>query len=221
MKSQEVYIALLDKCNKLSSNSNNSIETHVAVRAINEAQYYWYDERLKLAEKNLTIQREISKFIIPKKLEVIDKTDIYYLYNLPEDYYHMNQLRVIGSKNKCQHLLDTYLVENNNSIEYYLNDMYAPDFEWQQTLATLYNNKLKVFIKDFKIDTTLDYYRNLKTFDIESGYKHIDGTLSINSDLEFDNSDAFEIINIAASLITGNLSDPQYQVHITNSKRFE
>jgi hypothetical protein len=221
MKAQEVYIALTDKCNKLTSNSNNLIEPHVAVRAINEALYYWYDIRLKQAEKDLTVQREISKFIKTESLIETEINEIYNLYNLPTDFYHINQLRVLGTKDNCTQYLDAFFVANNNSQELYMNDGFTPDFEWQQTLATLKGSNLVIYKKDFSIKVELDYYKKFLVFDIGSGYKHLNGNLSQDVDLELDNSDAFEVINIAALIITGNLTDPQYQVHGNNIKQFD
>ena len=221
MNPQEVYNILLDKVNKLSSNGNSLLYPHIAARTINEAVYYWYDRRLREAEKDLTVQREVSPFIVSTNLIVSEINDIYNSYILPDDFYLMNQLRVLGSNGSCSHYLDTLFIENNNIQEYYLNDLYTPDFGWQQTLASLKGGNLIVYKKDFGLSVEIDYYRTILPFDIKSDYVHIDGTPSRDLELEFSNSNAYEIINLAAMLITGNLTDPQYQVHMNNIKQFE
>jgi hypothetical protein len=221
MNIKECYISLLDKCNKLSTNTNTKIEYHVAVRAINEAQSYWYDIRLKKVENDTTIQRELYHLLRTQKLNINNSFKEYNTYTLPENYYHISQVKAIGKSNSCELPLDVFLTENTNINELYLNDQFAPSLEWQQTLATFREQDLIVYHNNFKLDIEIDYYKKLSKVDIKSNYIHIDGTESSDIDLEFEGSSAYEILNLAAMLITGNVSDPSYQVHLNSIKNFE
>ncbi len=221
MKIKEAYIELLDKCNKLSSNANTKLEVHVAIRAINEAQRYWYDIRLKKSESDLTVQRELQHLIKTKTLNLDTEQKDYNVYTLPSDYYHINQLKVLAKKSNCEHYLDTFFTENANTQELFLNEQFTPDFEWQQTIASIKNDLILIYKKDFDITVELDYFKKLRQVDMKSNYVHIDGTASTDIDLEFEGSSADEILNIAAMLITGNTSNSAYQIHMNNIKMFE
>ena len=220
MDIREVYEILVEKCNKLGTNSGQLIKYHTAIRAINEAQTYWYDMRLKKAEIDTTVQRELQSLLQSADLASTEITSIFNTYQLPDDYYHPNQIIVTATKEDCHLIMDTFLTENFNSIEYYLNDAFSPDFEWQQTLATIKGNNLVVYKKDFSLSVSIDYFKALNNVDIASDYVHLDGSTSVNKDLQFDGSNAYEIITIAAMLITGSSTDPTYQVHMNNLKEF-
>ena len=220
MKIKEAYQILTDKLNKSSTNFGQMIEYHVAVRAINEAQSYWYDTRLKVAESNLNIQRELQSFIKQAILNKVEITNHYIAYELPDDYYLINQIIVTAYKKNCILQLDTFFTENANSEELFLNADFTPDFEWQQTLATIKNNHLIVFKKDFEIDVKVDYFKQLRGVDIASDYIHLNNEASVDIDLEFEGSNAYEILTIAAQIISGNNSDPVYQIHNNTIKEF-
>jgi hypothetical protein len=213
MDIREAYEILVDKVNKLGTNTNAMIPYHVAMRVINEAQTYWYDIRLKKSQVDSTIERELQKFIKTKSLKKsgVDKTFI--TYTLPDDYYQINNISVLATRSKCELPLDTFLVENANTSDYYLDDNLSPDFSYQQTFAALRDNKIDIYKKDFEIEVSIDYYKKLSIVDIKSDYTHTDGSTSKNVDLEMNGSDAYEVLTIAAQIITGNYQDPGFTVH--------
>lgn len=220
MNIREAFEIIVEKCNRLGTNSGELLKTHTVIRAINEAQNYWYDIRLKKAEMDITVQRELQSLLYSSKLISNSIESTFNTYILPDDYYHPNQIIVTATRGDCVLVMDTFLTENFNSTELYLNDAFSPDFEWQQTLATFKGNTLVVYKKDFDLSVSIDYYSKLIDVDINSGYVHVDGSPSKDVDLQFDGSNAYEILTLASMLITGNNADPTYQAHINTLKEF-
>jgi hypothetical protein len=206
MKPHECILILKDKLNKLNTNFSADLQHHTAVRVINESISYWYDERLRLEDATKVRQREIQHLIKSEILSVIENTVLYNAYNLPFDFLQVSLINTEVS-NACSLNLVTFLIENSN-VGIYLNDeMSKPDYDWEQTFATLRNNKLVIYKDTLEnLIVTLHYYKKVNKFDIV-GYTHLDNTLSTNVDLEFEGSSAYEILDIAAKIIAGNIND--------------
>ena len=217
MQLREAYVYLLDKVNKLNTNFGKSLDIAAACRAINEAQTYWYDLRLKSMELDKNIQRELQSLLRTQVLEVSDINDRYTKFYLPKDYYTSSKLQIQGksSKGDCSLFLDGFLTENSNTEQLYINDVTSPDLSWQQTFYTFNNNSIVVYKKNFEVSVVLDYYKQLSKVEVRDTE---DASRDINLDL--DGSSAYEILNIAAAIITGNTQDPTYQVHLNNAKNF-
>ena len=211
MNIKTAYLYLVDKLNKLSSNFSQNLPYQVAARAINEAQYYWLDERLKTEEINKTVQRETQFLVVPSIPLVDSETDSYIEYKLPDDYYHYSMLDVVAINGSCKFTLNVNLIENSNVSTYLQDEMTKPDYDWEQSFCTVRHGKL-AFYKDqtpnYGIDSlVLFYYRKPKLVDIASGHLNETGLLSTDVDLEFSESSSYEILNIAAKILAGNIND--------------
>lgn len=213
MKIKEAYLILLDKLNALGTNYSQKIVPHVAMRSMNEAIGYWYDDRLRLVEGNETLQRELQSLIRTEKLKISEFADMYNAYLLPEDFYSISKVNLKASNDCCEANLVSFLKENKNIELLYANGLSTPDFEFEQTFHTLKTGQIFIYKKDFKIlEVNLDYYKTIPEVDMATNYSHFDGTASKDVDLIFDGSSAYEIIEITAKLLAGNLQDPRYQV---------
>ena len=216
------YLYLTDKLNKLSSNFNQNLAYHVAVRAINEAQYYWLDERLKAEEVNKTVQRELQFLLQKVEPSLFAEESKFNEYSLPQDYYHPSLLDITVSLDGCELSVDNDFIENANVSTYLQDEMTRPDYAWEQIFSTFRDNKLAVY-KDttpgYEITKiVLHYYRRPVIVDMASGHVNVDGTLSQDIDLEFAESASYEILDIAAKILAGNINDQgrfQYNHQLT------
>jgi hypothetical protein len=210
MKANECYLILLDKLNKLNTNFSQTLQPHNAVRAIREATYYWYDERLRLEEATKMRQQELQHLIVPDyMLDVFETTLKYVSYKKPNDLYFISNISCLGLYGTCKSRLNVHLIENSNLEVILLDDSSRPDFSWEQTVYVLKEDKIFIY-KDKPTSgigsAQIDYYRKPKEFDIV-GYKHFSGIQSTDSDLDFNDSSAYEILDLAASIIAGNIND--------------
>lgn len=213
MKIQEAYLILLDKLNALGTNYSQKIVPHVAMRSMNEAIGYWYDDRLRLVEANETIQRELQSLIKTKRVGLSEFSERYNAYLLPNDFYSISKVSLKASNDCCEANLVSTLKENKNIEILYTNGLSTPDFEFEQTFHTLKTGQIFVYKKDFRIlEVNLDYYKKIPEVDMATNYLHFDGTPSKDIDLILEGSSAYEIIEITAKLLAGNLQDPRYQV---------
>jgi len=183
----------------------------VAVRAINEAQYYWLDERLKLEEMNKTVQRELQFLIEKEEPLLFESTTNYNEYHLPDNYYHPSLLEIEANLDGCLVGIENDFIENANVSVYLHDEMTRPDYAWEQTFSTFRNNKLAVY-KDttpgYDISKIVfHYYRRPVLVDMASSHVNVDGVLSTDIDLEFSESASYEILDIAAKILAGNIND--------------
>jgi len=225
MNIKTCHLYLTDKLNKLSSNFNQNLPFHSTVRAINEAMYYWLDERLKVEERDKTIQRELQFLIINKELSPVLIEDKFNEYDIPEDYYHPSLLTVDARLDQCFICIHCNLIENAN-VSMLLNDeVTRPDYDWEQCFYTIRNNRIAIY-KDsditknnYDLDKIVLYYYR-KPINVNMASNHLDelGILTTDVDLEFPESSSYEILDIAAKILAGNINDQgrfQYNSQLT------
>jgi len=207
MRLLEGYLYVLQKLNKLATNTNQKISKYHFVQAFNKAQYTWIDLKLRQEEANKTIQRQLKQLVTPgDNLKLKSKKDIYSLYTLPLDYYHT--INIMGYSNGCK--IDISEVEEGNAKALWFNDMSVPSLEFEQSFASLEGNFLKVYKKNFeytKIDLT--YYRKPIKVDLDSGYNNTDGVKSTNIDTEWQDSNLNEILDIVVRDIALDIMDSE------------
>ena len=204
----EVYSIILDKMNNLGSNFNQSISANKAMVALNQAQYFWYDERLKVQEITKTVQRELQSFLVTKEV-IGDVKKGYITIELPDNYYHHSL--VLLKPISCNNIFPSTLKEQSNIGVLLQTDTTKPSLLWEQSFCTIAANKLDIYL-DFTPEwIKFSYYKKLTKPDIQTDYKHLDGNKTTNVDLEMENSSLFEIIEIACLILSGNFND-QFKV---------
>ena len=207
MRLLEGYLYVLQKLNKLATNTNQKITKYHFVQAFNKAQYTWIDLKLRQEEANKTIQRQLKQLVTSSdSLKLKTKKDIYSLYTLPSNYYHT--INITGHSNGCK--IDISEVEEGNAKTLWFNDMSVPSLEFEQSFASLEGDFLKTYKKNFeytKIELT--YYRKPIKVDLDSGYVNADGLPSSNIDTEWDNSNLNEILDIVVRDIALDIMDSE------------
>lgn len=204
----EVYSIILDKMNNLGSNFNQSISANKAMVALDQAQYFWYDERLKVQEITKTVQRELQSFLVTKEV-IGDVKKGYITIELPDNYYHHSL--VLLKPISCNNIFPSTLKEQSNIGVLLQTDTTKPSLLWEQSFCTIAANKLDIYL-DFTPEwIKFSYYKKLTKPDLQTDYKHLDGNKTTNVDLEMENSSLFEIIEIACLILSGNFND-QFKV---------
>ena len=201
----EGYSYVLQKLNKLATNTNQKIPKYVFVQSFNKAQYTWLDLKLRIEESNKTTQRETYQLLVTNdKLTLKESADKYNFYELPEDYYHASN--ITGSVNGC--LVDIQIIEEGNSKSLWFDDVSTPSLEFEQSFASFENKYLKVYKKDFEYsEVSLTYYRKPIKVDLESGFKNLDNSVSKNIDTEWENSNLYEILDIVVRDLASDIAD--------------
>ena len=204
----EVYSIILDKMNNLGSNFNQSISANKAMVALDQAQYFWYDERLKVQEITKTVQRELQSFLVTKEV-IGDVKKGYITIELPDNYYHHSL--VLLKPISCNNIFPSTLKEQSNIGVLLQTDTTKPSLLWEQSFCTIAANKLDIYL-DFTPEwIKFSYYKKLTKPDLQTDYKHLDGNKTTNVDLEMENSSLFEIIEIPCLILSGNFND-QFKV---------
>lgn len=221
MTVQEVYLHYSDKLNKLTTNTEQWLTYPSFVRIINEAQYTWTEQRLKLEEVNKTRQNELQRLLkdIPLGSKTTNPNSVY--YSLPDDYLRFSRLEVNAKKGSCERKLYTFLAEEGNLNVLLSDAMSNPSFEWEETLTTVKDNKLYIYTDTtFTIESGIfTYYRKPKRIDI-AGYETLTGQSS-NSDPEWTNAEIYEIINLGVQIASGNTQDQfRYQTISQENQAF-
>ncbi len=205
MRLLEGYLYVLQKLNKLTTNSNQKIAKYHFVQSFNRAQYTWLDFKLRQEEANETIQRQLRQLLTQgENLKLKSKKDIYSLYELPLNYYHTSN--IIGYSNGCK--VDISEVEEGNAASLWFNDMSAPSLEFEQSFASFESKYLKVYKKNFEFTkVNLTYYRRPNKVDLASGFINADGNESKNIDTEWEDSNLYEILDIVVKDISLDIMD--------------
>lgn len=201
---KEIYTLLLDKLNHLGSNFKQDIPAHKAMSALDQAQLFWYDERLKIVDSTKIVLGELQHLIETVEL-ITEKNKGYVSSSLPQDYYQFSSLLLY--KTSCDLVFSSDLIEYGNLGAYLESDTTKPSLIWEQSFCTIHNNILDVYVDFIPDKIKFAYFKKLVAPDIETGYTHPDGTPTKDVTLNFEGSSLYEIVEIAAMILAGNFND--------------
>ena len=204
MTVKECYQYIQNKLNKLSTNSNDNLPKFQFVEAFNACQTMWIEDRMKFNETNILRIDELQPILIPTTLLDHSKKDNHYLFPLPVDYLHYKR-----SYCYVPCLMTIYLKSEGNIGRFLSDNNWKPSLEWGETLATIVNNNLKVYVDDtFTINQVeLVYYRTPRKINMASGYPDVNGLPTVDVDPEFVGSSLLEILNLTARMLAGDTTD--------------
>lgn len=196
MSSEELYYNLNLLINKNSSLKNVHVPKANFVILYNRESLYWLK---KFISNNSSIQNihDIQSLLkTDVTLSLINKTDEYYEYILPDDYFEFVNSKSEANKNKCAGIVYNYLVkpkELNVNI-----DNQHPSFEFEESLCNITDKKLRVYVNDYKIiNTYLSYYLTPEKIDLE-GYINFNNEYSKNINSTLDDVYQFQILDQVA-----------------------
>lgn len=198
----ESYQYVQSRMNKLSSNSKDNIPKYAFVQAFNAVQLQWVEDRIKLKEASDIRINETQQLL--KEVSIIPvKEDSYYKVKLPEDYFHYNRST---SLTPCE--IANRLVKESNINTLLNNANWKPSLEWGETLATIVNGHLKIYVDNFSISqVNLVYYRYPVDINMSTGHNDINGNPTTDIDPEFKGSSLIEILNQTCLLLGADNMD--------------
>lgn len=221
------------KLNSLNRESNQNIFLENKLIYLNNAQMTWIKSKLnpnniyKVGYEGMRKRIEDLQVlkINDKRLQV-KKTDnkryLGYFSELKniEDYMFYVSSYVIASTSKCKATLGVNLIKEGELETLYYNDNYSPSFQWRETICTIGDNKLYVYVnsdESFKIDEhAVTYLRKPKSIDKE-GYVKFDGNDSVNQDCELPEYAKNDIVDLAVKYAAQS-TDNQFQVQMAKER---
>lgn len=204
MNIREAYREFLFRVDKLGTNSSQNIEYIQFVSLMNKAQLHWAETRIKAAEATGVLSDE-TQALLKDFSATGQKQENFYKIKLPSDYFHRS--RCYATVKGCDSTLEGKFTEEGNVGVLIRNAMTKPSVAWEETLVTVFGGSLRVYFDNFEIEKTLlKYYRYPTLVDYE-GYTRDDGSSSVDIDLEFNGTNAQEIIDLAARIAAGDIGD--------------
>jgi hypothetical protein len=209
MDIQRVYLKFTDRVNTLSSNHGQAVGgLRQFVDCFNEAQLSVLTEAIQADEATDDLQELLQVFVRPKELSGLNKGK-YYAFVLPADYEHYKTVwgELLG---ECTGQIDISLRRLGEASKLYNDPLYGPSAEWKETFGVIANNELRVYVKDFGVKVTLDYYKQPDLVDI-AGYS-VNGVQSTNVDPELTGRHLERVLDRAARIHLRNVGDPKLNV---------
>lgn len=209
MISLEVYESFLIKLNRGDSNSNINVPKGKFVIIYNEQAKRWLKQTLK---KNLgSYEIEELNYLLVNNYPLVQysREQDHYNFTLPSNFFDFSSSFSEAKRGQCSRILDNWPVVDKN-IRVLLRDAnYSPSFDFEETLCSAVDNRLKIYYNDFKIESAyLTYYREPINIDIK-GYIKVDGTQSKNIDPDLPDYAVSEIINRCVVEFQGVVENPQ------------
>lgn len=222
MTNNKVQIKVKQRCNKIDSKDYDNLECWVIQEAMNKAQLEWCRVQLhggnpyrEGAEQSIRRVDDLQKLLTTYKLNGVGNDLYFESKNLPSDYFEFNKVLLKGTNSICKpQSIKVFLTEEAN-VEVLLQDEnYQPSFKWRETFNTLIDNKVRIYTNgDFKVsEASLVYYRLPREVQILGCVNLNDGTpYTVDQTCEFKDDITELIIDLAASIITGDLESIQTQ----------
>lgn len=160
---------------------------------------------LKVESKKLNISQGTNKRYLNYEGDLSSVTDyMFYISAYAE-----------ASQKKCKDTIGVDLIKEGQLETLFYNDNYSPSFFWRTSLATIGNDKLRVYTDGkFTInDIYLTYLRKPKRLDKEGYIDLITGADSVNQDSELPEYAKNDILDIAvgyAAQATDNQLQAQF-----------
>lgn len=209
MLSIEAYKRLLLKINKNDTNADIDISKGEFVLLYNEQKDRWLKEKISAHQSNDGVEDLLEIQVKHKELDLYSVENEYGIFSLPENFFSYLSSYSYCSDAVCSGVVvrhfpfkprnENMLLENTNT---------QPSLDFEETVVDLSDNKLFVYRKDFSVDKTfLNYYRAVGKIDIE-GYRHLDGTPSVNIDPDLIDVYVDEILNRCATEIIRRYENP-------------
>lgn len=220
MKAEVVYQKMLDKANKNFTNGTIELDRSRAVYLFNEEQNKFIEWSLQkrnnfevLDIQNLLETQPLSQKLLEKNFTT---------FSLPENYFSFSNVEIYASGGSCSGVkLQPIQVKPENIHELEFDENNEPSIKYRETLYGIENNSVKVFKKNFEIDSVkLKYYRYPVQLDIE-GYITEDNTQSTNQDPEFEDRIVDRIISMCVTsfdINNENMNKVQFDINRVNSK---
>ena len=221
------------KLNSLNRESNQNMFLENKLIYLNNAQMTWVKSKmnpnniykvgyegmrkriedlqvLKINDERLTVSKTENKRYLGYSADLTGVTN----------YMFYVSSYAMASTPKCTATMGINLIKEGELETQYYNANYAPSYKWRDTIATIGDNKLYVYVDDdetFKIDeVSMTYLRTPKVIDKE-GYVKFDGTDSVNQDCELPEYAKNDVVDLAVKYAAQS-TDNQLQVQMAKER---
>jgi hypothetical protein len=182
MTSKEAYKKYLLKINKNDTNSNIKVSKGEFVLMFNEWMYQWVDEKFDKFLDSSDINE--LEYLLVKDIKLTqtgkDKNSVHFKF--PKDLLKYASSYSEAEKGGCSSVLVNWNVKPRNVNVLLKDENNNPSFEYEETICTLEDGSLIVYVSDFTIKNQyLSYYKLPTAIDLE-GYIKVDGSRSSNID---------------------------------------
>lgn len=229
------------KLNKVASGKGQRVSNANKILALREAI-------LRVFKKKISVNNifqvgfdgmkpryeELQNLVVSyEEVQTTKTNEVYTSYSidlstLSNRYFMLVDVVGVGERGDCKERIINVprLIKHMELQSYINNSHYCPSFDYQETLATISNNKLILYANDpegdFKINKVrVSYLRYPAIVDYE-GIKNLDGTMSTTVDCDMSEVLEDEILEHAImelGLNTGNVN--AYQGSVEKSKNSE
>jgi len=209
MTSEELYYEIHLLVNKNNSQQNINIEKPHFVQLFNREYDKWLYEVLNNKNKDNSINDIQELLITGVELDILENKEDYNVYKLPLNFFNYSESKVVATKNNCNKKLFVYNIHPKEINVYVQDEFSKPSFEWEETIATVSNNKLFVYKSDFEISKCLlSYYRDTEDIELE-GYIKLNGEYSKNIDIDLSDVYKRQILDRVAKEINREFENTQ------------
>ena len=216
MLNSTITVKIKQRLNKLDSQDYDNIECWQVVEAFNKAQVEWSRRQLhginivKEGDEQSTRRKDDLQVLLYKTVlsGITDKGDYSFL-SIPQDYLQWKRVDVYAQRDCCdKRRMVVYLAEEGNVSVLLRDKLKQPSFEWEETFATLIDDRINVYTNnDFNIsEVDLTYYRQPRKIQIQGCVDPYTGVQSTtNVECEFKDDIIEVIIDEAVSIIAGDI----------------
>ena len=197
MTVKELYKRFLIKINKNDTNEGIKIPVGVFVLLFNSEVLKWLTEELKKDIDNID-SNLIELFFIPD-YKLTDPTGGtgFIDYPEPSNFFQAYGSYSYATRGNCKNVkIFNYEIKPGNVIPVTQDVNSNGDFDYEEARFVMTGNNVRLYVgPDYQVtDSYLVYYRQPKYIDMV-GYKHFDGTPSVNIDPELDDHSCEEVIS--------------------------
>ena len=198
MTSEELYYEFHLLVNKNNSQQNINIEKPHFVQLFNREYDSWLYEVLNNKNKDNSINDLQELLVSNVELSISEIKDLYVIYNLPDNFFNYSECRITANKKDATKIIYVYNIHPRETNVYIQDEFSKPNFEWEESIAVVTNNKLQVFKEDFTITKcNLSYYKAPELIEL-AGYIKLDGKVSKNIDITLSSVYQRQILNRVA-----------------------
>lgn len=197
MTSEKLYYNLNLILNKNASLKTVSIPKPNFVILYNREALFWLDDYIGKHSSTEDIHNIQGLLKVDAPLVLDKSTSEYYDYILPEDYFQFVDSKSEASQNKCTRTVYNYFQKPK---EIHVNlEFQKPSFKFEESVCNISDKKLRIYVDEYKINTSyLSYYITPTKIDLE-GYIDLDtGNPSQNIDSDLDEYFQFQILDRVA-----------------------
>lgn len=196
MTVQELYKRFQLMINKNDTNEGVNILPAVFVLLYNSETQRWLNEEFKKNQDNIDLNLIQKLFAPDYKLTLVNKSEDYIEYLLPDDYFQIYGSYSLVDRGPCTKIrIANFEKKPANLVPILSDEDSKPSFDYQEAPFVLANNNVRIYFdSDYTIgESFLNYYRIPRKIDME-GYVGFDGIPSTNIDPELDDFNSIQIL---------------------------